>query len=287
MHRPVILSIILLVLFSAACRSQDTLSWVEGYERPQPSEARRITSIGLVGAVSLSIAVDSYYTWWKDVAKPFSFYSEGWFHDAHLGMDKVGHLFGTYATYKILHNILLWGGHEKSTAMWWAAGIAAFQSLETEIGDGFSPYGFSFEDFSMGLLGVGYGMIQSEVPVLQNFNFKFSYWTDLGVRTPANFVSDYDAMTIWLTANVHNLLPEAIQPYWPEFLHIAVGYGVDGEATRREFVFGFDFDLESLFTPKSDHLLLVQRIVNTMHLPAPAVKFTTGLPPKYYLFHFR
>jgi hypothetical protein len=287
MRLATVLTIILLCLIHTRSRSQDSLSRVEGYERPQNSEVQKIASISLVGAVSLSIIVDSYYTWWKDVAKPFTFYREGWFNDAYLGMDKVGHMFGTYATYKILRNILLWGGAERSTAMWWAAGIAAFHSLQIEIGDGFSPYGFSVEDLCMGMLGVGYGVAQSEVPYLQNFNLKFSYWTNLGVRTPANFVSDYDAMTIWLTVNVHNIMPETCQPYWPAWLHLAFGYGVDAGATKREFVFGFDFDLESMFTPKSDHLLLVQRIVNTMHLPAPAVKFTPGMEPRYYLLHFQ
>jgi hypothetical protein len=266
--------------------AQDFPDAHDGYQRDSISSLRHGMSIGFVGAFSLGILADSYYTWWRDAEYPFHWYTNNWFNGAQLGLDKAGHFFGMYAAYKIVRNILLWGGASPGAALWWAAGIAAFHSLEIEMGDAFTFYGFDYQDLLMGWGGAAYGVLQTEVPFFRNFNFKFSYWSDLGARTPANFVSDYDAMTIWLNANVHNLLPESAAPYWPEFIQVAVGFGLGHNKTRRELVIGFDFNLEA-FAPCNDNMLLGQRIVNTLHLPAPAVKFTEGKGPVWYGLHSR
>ncbi len=280
-----LLTVLLFTGLLQSARAQDSIPPYAGYQRGQISSFRHTFGVGMVGLLSASILADSYFAWWKDVEKPFSFYSEGWFNDAHLGMDKVGHFFGASTTFKLSHEFLLYAGSTPQAALWWSAGVAAFHTLEIEIGDGFSPWGFSFEDLTMGFLGIGYGILQSEVPFFHNFSFKFSYWSS-AIKSPANFTNDYDAMTVWLTTNVHNLLPSSLDRYWPEFLQIAVGYGVGWDRTQREFVFGLDFNLEA-FTPCSDEMLLAQRVVNTMHLPAPALKLTTEKGPIWYLAHIK
>lgn len=257
-----------------------------GYNRQDISPFRRAASVGIVGIVGLGIAVDSYYTWWKDANKPFTFFTEPWFNGPHKAIDKFGHMYGTYLTFKGLRNVLLWGGHSPEASLWWAAGIAAFHSVQIEIGDAFSPYGFDYQDMLMGLFGVGYGMLQTEVPFLDNFNFKVSYWSQKGFTTPANFTSDYDAMTVWLTANVHNLMPETMRDYWPEFIQLAVGYGVGWGETRRELVIGLDLNLEA-FTTNDDTILLLERSFNNIHWPAPALKLTEGKGPVSYMFHLK
>ncbi len=259
---------------------------MDGYRPEQFTPARKTISIGLVAVLSLGILADSYYTWWKDAEKSFTWFTEPWFDGPHLGIDRVGHLMGAYATFKIGRNVLLWGGHDPGAALWWAAGIAAWHSLEIEIGDGFSEYGFDYRDLLMGFTGIGYGILQTQIPFFNNFNFKFSYWSNLGSKTPASFVSDYDAMTIWLTANVHNLLPASVNRYWPEFIQLAVGYGVADSQTRREIVIGFDFNLEA-FAPCNNDMLLIQRTLNTYHLPAPAVSFSPGKEPMWYGLYFK
>jgi hypothetical protein len=280
----VVLSLVLILSIQAA-HSQDTIPPFDGYQRGQISTLRHTFGVGMVGLLSAGILADSYYTWWRDVEKPFTFYSEGWFNDGHLGIDKAGHFFGAHTTYRLGREFLLYAGLSPDAALWWAAGIAAFHSLEIEIGDGFSPYGFSFEDLAMGWGGIAYGILQTQVPFFRNFDFKFSYWSN-ALKSPANFTSDYDAMTIWFTPNIHNLLPESMRAYWPKFLQLALGYGVGWGQTRREFAIGIDIDLES-FNLGSDEWLLTQRIVNTMHLPLPAVKTTVGKGPVWYMAHLK
>ena len=234
---------------------------------------------GIIGTT----VIWSVDAWWQGRTHPFNFYSEGWFNDYSLGVDKVGHTFASYFYFHTFHNVLLWGGFDPSTALWWGAGISEFLALSLEIGDGFSTYGFSYEDLVANTLGVTYGVLQTNVPWLRNFSLKWSY-IPVGQRDGLNFTQLYDAHTYWLSCNVHNLLPERWEYWWPSFLQLAVGYSVDGHQTRREGVIGLDFNLEVFPAPNAD-ILLVQKTLNMFHIPAPAVKFTERKVPKYFLFH--
>lgn len=280
-----ILLVFSFVLSVRSASAQDSIPAFDGYQRGQISPLRYGVGVGLVGLLSAGILADSYYAWWKDVQKSFTFYSEGWFNDAYLGMDKVGHFYGSHATFKLARECLLYAGLTPEAALWWSVGISGFHSLEIEIGDGFSPWGFSIEDLTMGWLGIAYGVLQSEVPYFRNFSLKFSYWSS-ALKSPANFTNDYDAMTVWLAFDVHNLLPSSMQAYWPKFLRLAVGYGLGWGETRRELAIGFDINLES-FSPCSDEMLLGQRFLNTVRLPLPTVKFTQGKGPVWYMAHLK
>jgi hypothetical protein len=268
--------------------SQDTSSTspYAGYSRQNITPLRQGVAAGIVGVVGVGMVVDAYFTWWKDAEGPFSFYTDHWFNGSLRGIDKVGHFYGTYLEFKGMRDVMLWGGYSPEASFWWPAGIAAFHALEIEIGDAFSPYGFDYQDLTMGLLGVAYGMAQTRVPFLNNFNFKVSFWPAKGFTTPANFTSDYDAMTVWLTANVHNLLPSSVGEYWPEWLQIAAGYGSGWGISRREFVIGLDLNLEG-FTTHNDHVLVVERVFNNLHYPAPALKLTEGKGPVGYMLHLK
>jgi len=273
---------------ASAVRAQDSSIVTDGFYYTPGFTAKKVVASGLAGTIMLGTIVDSYFSWWKDADKPFSFIDhtyESWLQGSHLGIDKVGHFYGTYVLFKSIRNILLWGGCDRSTALWWGAGYAFWNGLETEIGDGFSPYGFDYQDLVLDIGGVAFGLLQTDIPFLQNFDFKFSFWSTAGFKSPANFINDYDAMTIWLTANVHNLLPEGVRDYWPEFLRLGVGYSVDDRETRREVAVGLDISIESLFRAPNDEVLMVQRALDIVHLPLPAVKFTQGKVPRYYLAH--
>jgi len=280
--------LVLLVLAVTIGRAQDSteIPPLKEFHQTEGWTGRKIASTATVGLIFTTTWIDAYYTWWRDVEKPFSFFTNDWLKGQQLGLDKAGHFLGTYAIFKITRNIMLWGGYDRPTAFWWATGLALFNGLQIEIGDGFTPYGFDYQDLIFDFAGVGYGMLQAEVPFLENFNVKFSYWSSTGVKTPIQFTKDYDAMTVWLSLNVHNLLPEKAAEYWPRWLNIGVGYGVDDNMTRRELAIGFDLNLEG-FSTRSEDVLLAERLGDLWHLPMPAVKFTTGKEPQYYLLYTR
>ena len=279
--------ILALMMFGIARPSaaKDTTEVTDGFHHIDGWPTRKIVATGLVGAIMATTLYDSYNTWWKGAAKPFTFLGhqeENWLSGPHQGIDKPGHFFGTYALFKSIRNLLLWGGADRNTAFWWAAGFGLWNGFQIEIGDAFSPYGFDYQDIVFDVGGVAFGMLQSEVPALDNFNFKFSYWSNTGIKSPANFTRDYDAMVIWLTMNVHNILPASIQNSWPEFLQLAVGYGVDDQESRRKFAVGFDINIQA-FTTQNEDVLLAEKTFDLLHLPLPAIRIVEDKHPRYDL----
>jgi hypothetical protein len=279
-----VLGLLIVLAGTSAARAQSYPESRFLYPPPGPGIRDPLSTV-FVGAITAGILVDSYYAWWRDAEEPFHFYSSSWFSE-NSGIDRAGHFFTSYFFYHTFRDIQLWGGSDPTTARWWAAGLAAFEALSIEIGDGMSPYGFDPKDFLFNLGGIGYGILQEEVPYLQNFTFKFSYWSTYGLKSPANFTADYDAMTIWLALNVHNLLPEEAQEWWPAWLGVAVGYSVDDQATRSEVLFSIDINLEAIDL-RSPDAALAQSVLNKLHLPAPGVKFTEGKPPTWSMFLLR
>jgi hypothetical protein len=280
MHR--VLIVLMGGLVTMAC-AQDSMRVNDGFSELNGHSSRKIVATGIVGATIAISLVWAYDSWWRDTS-PFSFRSENWLNGEHRGIDKAGHLYTSYFYFHTLRNVMLWGGHDPVTARWWGAGAAAFFALTVEIGDGFSGVGFDYQDLVFNAVGVGYGWLQTEVPFLKNFCLKWSYIPRDRFDFPPRFTQHYDAHTYWLTANINELLPALLEPYWPDFLQIAVGYGVDENMTKREAVIGLDYNLEVIPTHSED-LLLIKRTLNMFHYPAPAVKFTETKSPKYYLFH--
>jgi len=279
-----LLFLLLLCAATARTSAQDSIVVTEGFYTRPDWTARKAMSTVAVGGVLVGSLVSSYFDWWNGQSTQFHLNNEGWFDDYSLGIDKVGHTFTSYFYFHAFRNLMLWGGFRPATAFWWAAGTTAFFAISIEIGDGFSPYGFSFEDLAANGLGLGYAMLQTRVAFLKNINLKWSYVPADGYRWPPRFTDHYDAHTYWMTFNMHNLLPKQIGTYWPEFLQLAVGYGVDNFASRREFVIGLDFNLGALSVQNQD-LLLLTKTVDMFHLPAPAIEFTEGEEAKAYLFY--
>lgn len=278
-------NLLLGLLLCGVCRTiaQDSTSAPDGLSPETESHTRRFVASAIMAGMIGTSVIWAADAWWQGRGHPFSFYSEGWFNDYSLGIDKVGHAYSSYFYFHTFHNIMLWGGFDASAALWWGAGITEFLALSLEIGDGFSTFGFSYEDLLANTFGLTYAVMQTRIPFLQNFSLKWSY-VPAGERNGLNFTQHYDAHTYWLSFNIHNLLPREMESYWPGFIQLAVGYGVDGNQTRREGVIGLDFNLE-IFPAPSPEIRLVQKTLNMFHVPAPAMKFTEHKTPQYYLFH--
>lgn len=274
---------VLLALLLAAAPAAHAQSYLDDYPEgrfvypPPGPQARSTLSTIFVGTITAGILVDSYYSWWRNAEEPFHFYDSPWFAESR-GIDRIGHLYGSYFFYHTFRDILLWGGTDPETARWWGVGLAAFEALSIEIGDAMSPFGFDPKDFLFNMFGIGYALLQEEVPMLRNFPLKFSYWSDYGLRSPANFTTDYDAMTVWMGVDMCGLLGR--DSGWPAWLGFAVGYSVDEQATRSEVLLSFDLNLEAFDTGNND-LRLVQSMANKLHVPLPGVKFTQGKPPTW------
>ena len=278
------LIIVILIIRVSPAFAQDSTYMNGGLAYSPSSSNRKLLSRFMIGTVVTGSLIESYYAWWKNAEKPFSFYNSGWF-EGSKGIDRIGHFCGAYYFFHLSRDVMLYGGHDEYTADLWGLGLSAFHSLSIEIGDGFSPWGFDLKDLASDIAGIGYAYMQTKIPALENINFKYSYWSH-GLKSAANFSQDYDALTIWMAFNVHGFLPDSWKNYWPKFLGLAVGYGVDDHGTRSELAVALDVNL-GVFKINQDELALLQKAANRMHLPLPGMKFTEVKVPRYDLFLLR
>lgn len=255
------------VLAQPPADSTDTSYWIR----------RTISHAATIGVVGGTLAY-SAGVWWVNDFRPFHFTQATWFDDK-LGIDKIGHMFTSYAMFRSIHDILRWGGDEPETAFWWAAGIAAFHGFAVEVGDGFSRYGFDYRDLTFNYIGLGYGMLREQVPFFRSFELKWSLYYPLN-RHAFKINALYDYHIYWMSVRVHDLLPAPVSQYWPPVLAVAFGLGADDNVTRRTYCISLDYNLEAL-PGRGPVLGLLTKLLNLFHLPAPGVKFSKGHPPEW------
>lgn len=238
--------------------------------------------------------------WWKDRRGPFNI-RDDWEYACQL--DKIGHFYGGMITTRSVTECYYWTGVDRKTSVWIGAACGAAWQLYVEIEDGFSlDWGFSPSDAVSDLLGAFYPVAQEYWKPLRSVNLKMSYLPSSDLKTGTwkrgrfvkkdTFIDDYQGQMFWLTFNVHNFLPDDYKKYWPDWLQVALGYGLsnwDGDeefmgrrVTDRELWLSFDYDLEKL-PGDGEFLRLLKKLFNQFHLPAPAVRLTPG-PIWYGLF---
>lgn len=261
--KPYLLSSVLITVFIFSAFAQSSKDSSDN--TPIYLQRKTIVTAG-VAAHTLFATYLEYKWWWEGDYHPFKFENDGFWNNYSLGVDKIGHFYTSYFYYNALREVLIWGGYSPSTAEWWGAGISIFYALSIEIGDGFSTYAFSLTDFTANALGVSYGFLQHQIPFLNNFRFKWSYYPSGHIPLDRYFrlTDDYDGHIYWLSIDVHNILPKSWKAYWPALLNIAIGYGGEniygrppwasgptihstGSLTRK-FVIGLDYNLSYLTT---------------------------------------
>lgn len=237
-----------------------------------------MTTAALVGGIFMY----GWGVWWKNDYRSFRFWNDPQsFLDAHLAIDKAGHMYTGYYIFHATNDILNWGGHDKESAFWWATGISTFHAFMVEVGDGFSEYGFDYSDMLSNWTGVGLSVLQQKVPGFDNVEMKWSLYYPLNRH--AFIINDlYDYHIYWLSFKVNNFLPESVERLWPEWLQLAIGYGGADHVTRREYIVGFDYNLEMIPIEGTD-INLIKKLLNMFHAPAPGVKFSPGHHPEFRL----
>lgn len=123
--------------------------------------------------------------------------SEGWFGKGTKegGADKYGHFFSNYAVTHGLGTLYENWGYSKEKA----ARLGAFSSFGLsalmEVGDSFSPYGTSYEDLTMNLLGSLVGYYWYKYPELQEkIDFRVEYDPGAGGGSHEDILTNYHKM---------------------------------------------------------------------------------------------
>ncbi len=168
-------------------------------------------------------------TIWKNVSPKFRIAED---YQYSLGADKFGHFYGTYMPSYFMSQVFMSTGFGYDLSHVLGGSLGLLYTTYVEILDGYSvDFGFSPSDWYADIAGSAYFIAQHYLPVLQNFQPKFMYvkpsWIGEKNRWEAeSFIDDYSAQTFWMSINVHNLLPNKLKNYWPDFLELSVGYAV-------------------------------------------------------------
>jgi len=124
---------------------------------PLPSPRLFDTKTKIVTAsVVLGAPVVGYFAWWRTSSRSsFEFANERWFQrDTYAGgADKASHIFLGYISTLTLQGIYRSLGKTPAEARGLALGVTVVTGLLIEAGDGFSQYGFSWEDETANAIG--------------------------------------------------------------------------------------------------------------------------------------
>jgi len=243
--------------------------------------------LAIVGATlgGTMVAVHFYQQngWWKDNQTSFHFREDL---NYGLSVDKIGHFYAASGMTFVFSKALTWANLREPDALLIGAGSSILFQSYIEIRDGFSTWGFDRVDFAANVAGALYPLAQYHLPVLQSFQLKASYHPSdllsnpggIGFRGQQHIIfDDYEGQTFWLSVRVNRLLPEAADPFWPDWLALSVGYGARRVAepdAHSIILIGLDYDMTEIIPQSSSFLRTLSEALNFIRFPAPAVQIS-------------
>lgn len=155
------------------------------------------TSVAIIGA----IAAWGYGAWWNTDLQSFHFLDTGFLgRDTYAGgSDKLGHTYAAYVSTLFMTRLYEALGMKHTSAALLAAGAVTFASNGIEITDGFTRYGFEYEDVLFNLLGIAAGLTSELVPEFKSiFGMRLAYIPShdflANDKTFIKWINDYSGM---------------------------------------------------------------------------------------------
>ncbi len=250
-----------------------------------------------------------YTQWYRDYPQSnFHFFNDN---NEWEKMDKYGHLWDAYSIAKPLSKSFRWAGLNNKRSTLYASGISFLYQTTIEVFDGFSSeWGFSGGDVLANTLGVSTFALQQLIWEEQRIVLKYSFHQtkyskyrpdQLGSTLPENILKDYNGLTYWLNVNPHSWMRH--ESSFPKWLSIGLGFGAEGMTGGNEnptqvdgkdipsferytqYYLGLDLDFSRVHF-KSGFLNSFFKVINIIHLPAPAIEFSNGRKTKWHLLYF-
>lgn len=228
-----------------------------------------------VAVITLTID-DAYY---QDDRVKFHFAKDidgnlTWFDNRHRAMDKYGHIFTTSLFSQNIYFLSRWTGYSNRTSSILASSISIGLLGAMEVWDAhFESWGFSMGDFVSNVAGGLFPVAQTNIPFLHSLDYKMSY-NFLNEKSPDHGIHDYENMTFWLTINPRGVSNSKIIRWFPNWLNLAAGVGLDSYNNQKRDVFiGLDYNLKRI---KTNYVILNQIIalLDRFHFPAPAIRIS-------------
>jgi len=159
----------------------------------------------------------------------------------------------------------------RARAAWKGAAVSLSVGMAKEVADGYYN-GFSVTDLAVDAAGAGFAVAQAYVPLLDKITPSFSVAprTIFRRRGPRGAMTNYADQTVWLSANVHDMLPKQAAKVWPSPIRLSVGRRAFGGSVPSEYTIGLDLDAARL---PGNHPVWVQakRFLHGLRLPGPAL----------------
>lgn len=194
------------------------------------TRTRKLAGLFAVGTVAVG-----YAAWWKGPGfGGFETTDEGWFGENTYagGADKASHFFLGYAVGRLYE----WGyrriGQPEGTARWLSVASAAASGLIVELGDGFTQFGFSWQDALITAAGGAAGAAIETAGLQDTLGFRFGWLPKQVPPDPsaATSVRDHYSSEIY-AADVRfaGLFPRAdVDPGLARYLMVSATYSTRG-----------------------------------------------------------
>ena len=193
--------------------------------RPAPPAEAPVPRWLLAAAVAFAeVAVTAGKAIITEDHTSFNVVDEGWFgpNTRFGGADKASHFADYYVITKELAFIFGRLGFSENAARLMAAGTAFTGGLVNEVADGFTEYGFSYQDLVMNSLGIGTSLLIMTTRVGDVVGFRTSHF--------GSFKHDVYSMDLKL-AGLARRLGLSIGPL--RFLYFSATYGIKGYPTDK------------------------------------------------------
>ena len=227
----------------------------QGADASAPPDAVQdltLRNAAIIGASTAVVAAYGRAKWWDEgFGGGFKTTNEGWFGQdtAYGGTDKLGHMFSTYASVRLLTPLFETAGNSREASIrlagWTALGI--FTAIE--VVDGYSKnWKFSAQDALMNLAGGVLGVMLEGHPDLDDkFDFRLAYKRSSGSSWDP--FGDYSGQRYLLVTKADGFEALRRKPLL-RYLEFAVGYqarGFDpGGERRRDLYVGVSLNLARL-----------------------------------------
>ena len=249
---------------------------------------------GALSAITIGAVVGLHtlqqHAWWNGQRGQFHIQND-WAYA--MSMDKIGHFMEGGLIEKTMKGAFIWSGMSERSAMWFGALFSIGYMTDIEIEDGFATkWGYSPGDEIANLSGDIFAITQDLWKPLRTVNIKWSYVPTNDPLHKGDFPDDYNGQVFWLSFTVHDYFGDNLKKYWPDFMNLAVGYGVKeyenyGPGGRiQNLYFGFDFNLEKLIPGDTKFIRFVKGFLNTFKIiPTPALKWNTTSGKVNFVVH--
>jgi Predicted periplasmic lipoprotein (DUF2279) len=188
-----------------------------------------------LAVVLVGVPLVGYFAWWSGDHQAWHFRNEGWFQSYTYagGADKASHLTFSYMGTQALIGWYRSLGHSDTQARWLALGTTAIAGIIVEIGDGFTQYGFSWEDATTNVIGA---LLATQIDRLgwrDSFGMRWglvkTLKPDSCCRAGINYGDDYSKEIYTADFKLVGVLPRfGVRPGPARFLLLSVTYGSKG-----------------------------------------------------------